>query len=730
MGNQTSSGFEQLHEGVQRWIWEQGWPKLRPIQEQAIAPILSGETDLIISAATAGGKTEAAFLPIFSRLKQDPGSGIRVLGLSPLKALINDQHRRLSELGDRVNIPVHPWHGDVPGNRKQRVLKNPEGIVLITPESLEALLARRGSTLANLFVNLNYIVIDEMHAFIGLERGRQLQSLMHRVELVIQRFLPRIGLSATLGDMSLAGEFLRPGKSSAVTYINPPGAGGELKMQIKGYRQTEADLEALQMGADASRDQLDICQHLFKTMRGTNNLIFVNGRARVEKYADLLRRLCEQAHVPNEFWPHHGSLAKEIRAHTEDILRSDRPSNVVCTTTLEMGIDVGSVTSIAQVGAPFSVASMRQRLGRSGRRKGEPAIARFYITASQMDPEVHPLDALHPELVQATALMQLLLEGWCEPPVLGQLDLSTLIQQFLSMIAQHGGVKAADAWQVLCQTGPFQAVDQTMFTTLLRSLGQQEMIQQSQDGLLLLGPKGERQVNHYTFFTAFQTAEEYRLVHEGKTLGNLPMQVPLVAEMQIIFAGRRWRVLTADDITRMVDVEPAATGKVPRFSGSSGHVHNRIRQKMYELFCSNAIPAFLDATAKTLLNEARTNFVEYGLDQQSLLDIGKQVLLFCWQGDVVMNTIMVQLLARGVKASKDGLAIAVRKLSPEEVMGHLGEMVDEGPADAVSLAASVKNKVNGKYDRLLSDDLLSQNYAASHLDTQRAWETLKKLVDL
>ena len=206
------TGVAQLHEGVQRWIWEQGWSQLRPIQELAITPILSGQTDLIISAATAGGKTEAAFLPIFSRILQEPASGIRVLGISPLKALINDQHRRLSELGDRLDIPVTPWHGDVAANRKQKVLKNPAGIVLITPESLEALLALRGTELPNLLAHLHYMLIDEMHCFIGSERGRQLQSLMHRIEVKLGRSIPRIGLSATLGDMSLAAQFLRPGE--------------------------------------------------------------------------------------------------------------------------------------------------------------------------------------------------------------------------------------------------------------------------------------------------------------------------------------------------------------------------------------------------------------------------------------------------------------------------------------------------------------------------------------
>jgi ATP-dependent helicase Lhr and Lhr-like helicase len=726
--SEVSSG--ELHEEVQRWIWSQGWDKLRPIQEQAIAPILSGNTDLIISAATAGGKTEAAFLPIFSRLLQEPAPGIRVLGISPLKALINDQHRRLSEIGDRLHIPVTPWHGDIASNKKQKVLKNPAGIILITPESLEALLTLRGSALPTLLENLNYITIDEMHCFIGSERGRQLQSLMHRLEIALDRWIPRIGLSATLGDMSLAAQFLRPGQSDAVQFISPPSSGGALKIQVRGYRKTLADWETLQTGAtDASRDELEISQHLFTHLRGTRNLIFMNGRGSVEKYADLLRRHCEQAQVPNEFWPHHGSLSKELREEAEAYLRSDRPSNLVCTTTLEMGIDVGAVLSIAQVGAPFSVASMRQRIGRSGRRAGDAAIARFYVTVPDAEFELDPQDALYPELVQMIAILKLLLSGWCEPPIVHKLHLSTLIQQILSLIAQQGGIRADQAWQTMCQSGPFRSVDQGMFIKLLKCLGQHELIAQSEDKSLLLGEKGDRIVSHYSFYSAFATPQEYRVLHGGKSLGTLPTNIPLLANTLFIFGGKRWRALTVDDFQRVVEVEEAATAKLPKFSGGVGHVHDLIRQEMFRLYCSDEVPSFLDKTAQVLLEEARANFAAYGLEKTAVIDQGKQTLLFCWQGDVVLNTILVQLVARGLKVGRDEMAIAVHKISPSELMMHLGELVDEGPADAIALAATMSNKRLEKHDQFLSDELLCFNYAASHLDTYKAWETLKQIVD-
>lgn len=728
------SAEQALHSDVQRWIYNQGWSGLRPIQAQAVPPILSGKTDLLIAAATAGGKTEAAFLPILSHLLSHPGDSIRVLGISPLKALINDQYRRLSEMGDTLGLQVTAWHGDISSGRKKKVIKNPQGIVIITPESLEAMLALRGPALPKLFAQLDYFVIDEMHVFIGSERGRQLQSLMNRLEQVLDRFIPRIGLSATLGDMNLAAEFLRPGKAKQVQCINPPGSGGDLRLQLKGYRRSLADQAAIEamasksLRADATSDDFEIAMHLFKAMRGSNNLIFVNGRANVEKITDLLREESEHARVPNEFFPHHGSLSKDLREDVEDFLRSDLPSNVVCTTTLEMGIDVGDVKSVAQVGAPFSVASMRQRIGRSGRRKGEPTIARFYVSVPELAADVLPQDAIHPELVQTIAIINLLLNKWCEPPAPEQLQLSTLIQQIFSLLSQYQGLRADEVWSVLCESGPFQQISDSLFRDLLRCMGQRELIQQSGDRTLLLSPKGERIASHYSFYSAFNTDEDYRLLYQGKPIGTLPQKLPFMVGMRIVFAGQRWLIEAVDEEKQTIEVVPTSGGRVPKFSGGGGNIHSRVRQTMYELYCSTEVPGYLDSLGKELLQEARQNFKAFGLDQNNIIASGKQSLIFCWQGDIVLNTILAILVAKGVKASRDGVAISVSQCNPGELFVQLNEWTKEPELSALDLAANIKNKRIGKYDHFLSQELLSHNYASSQLDAKQAWQTMHDIV--
>ncbi|MFM5687926.1 helicase-related protein, partial [Aeromonas caviae] len=175
---------------------------------------------------------------------------------------------------------------------------------------------------------------------------------------------------------------------------------------------------------------------MYRVLRGSNNLVFPNSRSNVEKYTDRLRRLCEQDKVPNQFWAHHGSLSKTYREETEQALKSgDVPATAICTSTLELGIDIGSVKSICQIGRPPAVSSLRQRLGRSGRRKGESAILRGYIIERELSPNTSISDSLREDLIQTIAMVRLLIGGWFEPPLAGGLHASTLVQQILSVIS-------------------------------------------------------------------------------------------------------------------------------------------------------------------------------------------------------------------------------------------------------------------------------------------------------
>jgi len=726
-----SSSFLRLDERIQRWIWQAGWTELKDAQERAVPAILDGGRDLIVAAATASGKTEAAFFPILTSMvaRAEPTC---VVYISPLKALINDQWSRLERICEALDVPVIPWHGDVSASLKKQFRKDPRGCLLITPESLEGLLMREGHGLAGVLGGLSHIVIDELHAFIDTERGKQLQSLMHRIEVALDRRVPRIGLSATLGEMRLAAEFLRPGHGIDVEIIQSVSGGQELKVLVKGFCNAPAHLAedefasgraegTTEGGAGASSGMVEIGEHLFATLRGSNNLVFPNSRARVELYADQLRRSCERLGVPNEFWPHHGSLSKDVREDTERALKAgDRPATAIATTTLELGIDIGAVKSIAQIGPAPSVASLRQRLGRSGRRRGEPAVLRCYCLEETIEPDAPLSDQLREGLVQTVAQIRLLTQKWFEPPRIGSMHLSTLVQQLLSLIAQYGGLAAPRAWELLCGSALFSGCSKADFASLLRTLGEKQILMQDPTGILLHGSVGEKIVNHYSFLAAFVSVEEFRVVCRGRTLGTLPLERPLLPDSHLIFAGRRWRVEGCYPDEKRIDVVPASGGKVPTFDGMGGKVHDRVRTEMREVLGLSSIPQFLDESAQAMLLEARHAYRRLGLDRVSIIPCGNGVSVFTWRGDWVNDTLALMLNTRNLRANNEGLSISVHEADPEVVVRALSGIGHGTLPLGEELATFVQNKQKGKWDALLPEPLLCKNFASSELDVDGA----------
>ena len=515
-----------------------------------------------------------------------PALGFDVVYISPLKALINDQFERFQDLCEACDIPVHRWHGDVSSSKKRKALENPDGVLLITPESVEALFLRQPSKFHHALQNVSYVVIDEVHAFIGTPRGKQLQSLLHRIEKANGEWIPRVALSATIGDHDMTAEFLRPNAGSEVEIIEPGGDRQAIQLLVKGYKQRNSETE----DEEPSGTVVDIAEHIFTTLRGQNNLIFANSRGNVELYTDLLKRLSDENNVPNEFYAHHGSLSKEIREDSERALKNTKSNaTVVCTSTLELGIDIGWMDSIAQIGSPPSVSSIRQRLGRSG-RKGDPAVLRAYIQEPEIGDSTSLQDMLRPQLVQTVAMVDLLLENWYEPPNLDALELSTMIQQLLSLIAEHGGIQANAAYRILCQTGPFGNISIPQFKSLLRALAKEDLINQAGDGDLIMGLAGEKLTGHYDFYAAFWSPDEYRLVANEKTIGTLPITQPLLEGNLLIFGGQRWEVESVDEAKQVAFLRRSPGGRVPHFGGGGPPIHTRVREKMYSTYTDTNIP--------------------------------------------------------------------------------------------------------------------------------------------
>lgn len=723
MSAQQSASFSLLDQRIQRWIWSKNWQVLRDVQERAIAAIIDGKGDVIIAAATAAGKTEAAFLPVLSNMaSHGDGHGL-CFYISPLKALINDQFGRLQELCEMLEIPVWPWHGDIASSSKMRFFKQPSGVVLITPESLEAMLCNRGFQMPRIVAQLRYVVIDELHAFIGTERGKQLQSLLQRLDHAAGHGVPRIGLSATLGDLTLGANFMRQHADPPVDIIESLAAQAELKIQIRGYCDLAAPPDTQEQEEASSPCELSIVQHLFATLRGSNNLIFPNSRGKVEQYTHALHQMSERAQVPNEFWPHHGNLSREIREETEAALKSRQTSaTAICTNTLELGIDIGAVKSVAQIGSPPSVASLRQRLGRSGRRAGEAAYLRGYVLERALVADSHLMDQLREGLMEFGAMVSLLLERWVEPPKTNGLHLSTLIQQLLSLIAQRGGVRAGDAYRQLCMSGPFERISRSDFADLLRHMGQIELLQQEASGLLLHGKQGERLVNHYTFYAAFATEDEFRVISDNRVLGSLPVSSSVSEGDLIVFAGRTWEVDDIDVERKTIFVGKTVSGRPPVFTGSGGHVHTKVRQRMRELYVDAVAPAFMDEAAQGLMREGCAAFKRYSLADTVLLQLGDTVFLLTWLGDHANQAIVALMKSHGMHPTAHGPAIQFNdgSISVQRIADELLAFAGQPLPDAALLIGKEHNLQREKWDWALPPRLLQASFASLHLNISEA----------
>ncbi len=721
--------FTLLAAGVQRQLYSMGWRELRAIQARAIRAYVGTDADLLIMAETAGGKTEAAFLPVLSAISTEPSGSVRAMYIGPLKALINDQFSRLEDLCTHLDVKVHRWHGDVSASQKAALVREPSGVLLITPESLESLLINRTSHLGDLFGGLRAVVIDEVHAFLSGERGLHLASLLSRVRRYVrqdQRRPRMLGLSATVGDPSAAQRYLNPSNPRHVSIIADDGPGKEIRFRIHGYiKDTDGEEGVRDQGVvgtdptpapDADLVTMQrIAQDLAEHCRTHSNLVFANAKGDIELYADMANECCRNDGLPETFLVHHGSLAKEVREDTEATMKGGRPMTTVCSSTLEMGIDIGSVWMVGQIGAPWSVASFKQRLGRSGRKDGERRRLRGYVICESSTNERDPLSQLPLELLQTVAICELMLRQWVEPPAPSSLDLSTLAHQMISTVAETGAADAVTLHQRLCRDGPFVHFDKPTFAAVLRNLGAVDVLEQGPDGNLILGLEGERLRAQKDFYAAFASRIEFAIIAGDRTLGSLPIDtVPKVGE-HLVFAARRWQVTDVDAVRMSLYVTPAKRRQRPVFTGGLGDIHPTVRDEMLAVLAGHTTFAYLDLTSAEALDRARHAARYRGLGRRALVDLtSERCLWLTWTGTRQHRTCLAFLNWAGVDVIDRQVAIECRA-SAEAVRRLLKEAIKAPPA-LRDLAQMVAPKQFRKFDHLFAEDLLNESIAVDRLD--------------
>jgi ATP-dependent Lhr-like helicase len=709
------TAFSYLHPTIQEKLYKMCWTELRPIQEDAIRSLFTTDKNLIISAKTASGKTEAAFLPILSQIVEKEGPGISAIYVGPLKALINDQFQRLEKLCELSEIPVFKWHGDVGSSGKKKFLKNPSGVLLITPESIESLFINHPDELSRLFGSLSFIVIDEMHSFIGSERGAHLKSLLSRVIHKSPKGVRLIGLSATFGDPELVKKWLIPRNPDSIVIISDPSEQKEIKYLVRSYVLEKPSGEK---PAKKEQETSPVIEDIVKYFYGKTALIFVNSRELLEFYTDSTRRYLERKGLADCFRIHHGSLSKSEREDTEDALKSNRPTATFCSSTLEMGIDVGNVSRIGQVGAPWSVNSLAQRLGRSGRKEGDASVLIMFIIEKESI-EDSIVERLHPELLRAVAMSELMIGKWNEPPQIGYYHFSTLIQQILSVIREHGGSTAKDLFDNLVKDGAFENVRQEDFLQILRSMGAADLIEQDERDVLILGLEGERIVNNFEFYSAFTTPKEFSVVHKGGKIGSIQSAPDLETREFLILAGRRWEILSIDFKRCEILVEPSKGGKVPKYSSGGGaDIHTRIREKMLEIVTSDYVPGYLDPQAQIMLREAQHAAREGGLAESPFVTDGGFTYWFTWTSSAKHRTLFT--LGKefaGFHVEDEEIALKFKGVSPSHILEKYKVMLASCPSPE-EIAEKFQGRTSEKYDQYVPENLQIAEYARRYIDTE------------
>lgn len=515
-----------------------GWPALRRLQAAAVAPVRAGR-DCLLIAPTAGGKTEAAILPLLSAMSDGGWRGLTVLYVAPLRALLNNLHPRLEQYGHWVGRRVGLWHGDVGDSARRRMLAEPPDVLLTTPESIEAMLVSTQVDERRLFSEVRAVVIDELHSFSSSDRGWHLLGVLERIERLAARQIQRVGLSATLGNPEEIAQWMQgssEGREQAAVVTD--GA-------VVGPDRPEITVDYVGSVANAARV-------ISLLHRGEKRLVFLESRRLAEQLTYELRQLGVETFVS------HSSLAADERRRSERAFAEARDCVIVATSTLELGVDIGDLDRVIQIDSPKMVASFLQRLGRTGRRSGTTRNMTFLATDEEA-------------LVQSAAILLLWQRGFVEPVIPPQHPRHLTAQQLLALALQEGAF-GASGWREWW--GDLPLLDDG--EAVLDFLRAGEFLV-GDGGLLMIGPAAEEAFGRRHFMdllTSFEVERELRVVAGSREIGFVsPLAISGVVGQgagvrPIVLNGYGWRVLGVDWTRFVVDVHPEPVRGDVRWAGS------------------------------------------------------------------------------------------------------------------------------------------------------------------
>ncbi len=621
--------FDLLSEPIRKYIRDKRWEELRPIQSAAITRILSTEDNYILASRTASGKTEAAFLPILSKVNFNE-TGIQVLYISPLIALINDQFYRIEELCKYLDVTVTKWHGEANRTLKEKMIQNPSGIVLITPESLEAMFVNKPFNVTRLFQNLKYVVIDEIHSFIGTDRGTQLKSNLSRLQNVNSKPFIIVGLSATIGDYNEAKKFTGNEFTTKVLLDKTPK---EINAAFRYFKKESEDLP------------FELLKDLYFETKDNKVLIFPNSRGKAEEVAVNLKKISDKANGHSNYFSHHSSVDKEVREYVEYFAKNNDRQNfcISCTSTLELGIDIGTVDEVVQIDATHSISSLIQRVGRSGRKDGEKSNLFLYATDEW-------------SLLQSLACWLLHQEGYIEPPHISEKPYDILLHQALSITKGHSGIRLADLAKQLKDNFAFRAIEPIEIEEILSHLIEIDLLEKLSHEVII-GIEGEKIVNSRDFYSVFKIEENFKVIHAGNTIGQVPFSPQIRENENILLSAKIWKMKFIDFKSKRIEVIPAKDGKRPTFFGGGATIHAKIREKMLEILYTKNNHEVLDTLGFEEIEAMRKEFSAFNIQslpfERPLRSTGLMLTLHTFTGSRINQTISLLLSIAGIKNELD-----------------------------------------------------------------------------
>ena len=720
--------WSRLAPFIQDFIYQNKWEELHGNQVAACEVILDSDDNLLLSSGTASGKTEAAFLPVLTELYNKPSVSVGVVYISPLKALINDQFKRLEQMLLDSNIPVTKWHGDASQTQKNKLIKNPEGLLQITPESLESLITNKRSACLSMFSDLRFVIIDEVHYFMRDVRGLQLLCVLERLKQLTGVNPRRIGLSATLGDVTLAQNWLNTGTGRECAAPIVEEGKKKVRLHIERFVNysdkrdfTERDVSGnvinVSSGDIGDREHYE---YLFKQTLDKKTIIFTNSREETELVMAHLRDIAIKSKAPDVYRVHHGNVSALLRENTEDEMKSaDEKIVTGATVTLELGIDIGSLDQAVQVGAPLNVSSFAQRLGRCGRRGQIPQLLFTFVESIRINSD----DVIGPinwEFIRTIGIIELYLKDrWIEPiPPLNH-AYNLLYHQTMSILKSNGEMSPAGLASAVLSLGCFKSIPQEDYKRLLSHMIDTHQLQRTEHGGLIIGREGEKIVNSHKFLTVFITPEYLLVKDENRTIGTVDKVYPV--GVRFALAGLTWETVDVNEKSKVIFVKRVpGISVVDWYVDFSAELHTVLVRKVRAILKGDDAYPYLSIRCQERLAEIRYIAINSGILDNLVTSLSdRKYVIFPWVGTRQIMTLNYALRQRNIKSKLPWITCVYLEVLFDGTAEELEEIIRDilrGELDLYDLPLPDKVQIDGKYNEFIPLELLRKQFIEDYLD--------------